>query len=141
MAPIHRVLIKTHHMTSTKKIQVITKAAKSLSCSVILKTGGWPGIMLAEGERVGEWMEVVRVSCLIIYSRESDIDEILQKLRYKDYLLLRKGVVERPRLNIEPGTVNVKTSMKGLVAFLEREPELYEWWRNHMGYKKGNDAP
>jgi hypothetical protein len=62
MARIHRVLIKTHHITSTKKIQAITKAAKSLSCSVILKTGGWPGIMLAEGERAGEWMKVVRVS-------------------------------------------------------------------------------
>lgn len=71
----------------------------------------------------------------------NDIDEILQKLRYKDHLLLRKEAVERPRLNIEPGTVSVKTSMKGLVAFLEKEPELYEWWRLHMGYKKGENAP
>jgi hypothetical protein len=55
--------------------------------------------------------------------------------------LLKKEAVERPRLNIEPGTVNVKTSMKGLVAFLEKEPELYEWWRIHMGYKKDEDAP
>jgi hypothetical protein len=99
-----------------------------------LKTGGWPGIMLAEGERAGEWMEVVRVSRFIIFSRESDIDEILQKLRYKDYLLLKKEAVQRPRLDVEPGTVNVKTSMKGLVGFLEKEPELYEWWRIHMGY-------
>ena len=49
-------------MTSRKKILVITKAAKRLSCSVLLKTGGPPGIMLAEGQEAGEWLEVVRVS-------------------------------------------------------------------------------
>lgn len=48
-------------MTSRKKILAITKAAKRLSCSVLLKTGGPPGIMLAEGEGAAEWMEVVRV--------------------------------------------------------------------------------
>lgn len=63
MASIYRVLIKTHHMTSRKKIFAITKAAKRLSCSVILKTGGPPGVMLAEGEEALEWMEIVRVSC------------------------------------------------------------------------------
>jgi hypothetical protein len=61
MAPTHRILIKTHHMTSRKKILVITKAAKRLSTSVLLKTGGPPGIMLAEGQGAGEWLEVVRV--------------------------------------------------------------------------------
>jgi hypothetical protein len=64
MAPIHRILIKTHHMTSRKKILAITKAAKRLSCSVLLKTGGPPGVMIAEGESgpALEWLEVVRVS-------------------------------------------------------------------------------
>ena len=62
MAPIYRVLIKTHHMTSRKKILALTKAAKRLSCAVLLKTGGPPGIMLAEGEGALEWMEIVRVS-------------------------------------------------------------------------------
>lgn len=63
MAGIHRILIKTHHMTSRKKISAITKAAKRLSCSVVLKTGSPPGIMLAEGEEedAGAWLEIVRV--------------------------------------------------------------------------------
>jgi len=65
MPPLYRVLIKTHHMTSRKKILTITKAAKRLSCSVILKTGGPPGIMLAEGEGALEWMEIVRVRRLL----------------------------------------------------------------------------
>lgn len=62
MTPIYRVLIKTHHMTSRKKILVISKAAKQLSCSVVLKTGAPPGIMLAEGEGAEEWLKVVGVS-------------------------------------------------------------------------------
>jgi hypothetical protein len=63
--PLYRILIKTHHMTSRKKILAITKATKRLSCSVILKTGSRPGIMLAEGESALEWMEIVRVRCAI----------------------------------------------------------------------------
>jgi hypothetical protein len=62
MASLHRILIKTHRMTSRKKILAITKAAKRLSCSVVLKTEGPPGIMMAEGNGALEWMEVVRVS-------------------------------------------------------------------------------
>lgn len=61
MAALHRILIKTHHMTSRKKIIALNKAAKRFSCSVLLKTGGPPGVMLAEGEEAGEWLEVVRV--------------------------------------------------------------------------------
>jgi hypothetical protein len=61
MALPYRILIKTHHMTSRTKIQTITKAAKRLSCTVLLKVGDPPGIMLAEGKGALEWMEVVRV--------------------------------------------------------------------------------
>jgi hypothetical protein len=59
---IHRVLIKTHHMTSRSKLASITRATKRLSCSAILKTGSPPGVMIAEGEGALEWMEIVRVS-------------------------------------------------------------------------------
>lgn len=64
MPPLHRILIKTHHMTSRKKILALTKAAKRLSCSVLLKTGGPPGVLIAEGALAGDWVEVVRVSDL-----------------------------------------------------------------------------
>jgi hypothetical protein len=66
MPPIHRILIKTHHMTSRKKIITLTRAASNLQCSVLLKTGPHPpGIMLAEGESAGEWLKVVKVSPLL----------------------------------------------------------------------------
>lgn len=58
-----RILIKTHHMTSVRKIDKITKAAKKLDCAVLLKTGRPPGVMLAEGEvgKADEWLDVVKV--------------------------------------------------------------------------------
>jgi hypothetical protein len=63
MPPIHRLLIKTHHMTSRKKILTLTRAASNLQCSVLLKTGPHPpGIMLAEGERAEDWLKAVKVS-------------------------------------------------------------------------------
>ncbi|PVH82191.1 hypothetical protein DL98DRAFT_457217 [Cadophora sp. DSE1049] len=123
MPPYTRILIKTHHMTSRKKILTIAKAAKRLSCSVLLKTEGPPGVMVAEGELAGDWLEVVR------------------KLRYKDYQLMKREEVEKRGLNIEPGDVKELTSMKELGAFLEGNREIYEWWRVGMGYKKDDDAP
>ncbi|KAK0119683.1 hypothetical protein ONS95_011119 [Cadophora gregata] len=123
MPQIQRILIKTHHMTSRKKILTITKAAKRLSCSVLLKTGGPPGVMVAEGELAGDWLEVVR------------------KLRYKDYQLMKREDVGEKGLDVGPGDVKELTGMKELGAFLERNREIYEWWRVGMGYKKGEDAP
>lgn len=65
---LYRVLIKTHHMTSRKKINAITKAAKKYSCAVYLKTGAHPpGVMIAEsGEEDGvrEWVASVKVCAL-----------------------------------------------------------------------------
>lgn len=53
---------------------------------------------------------------------------------------MKKEEVKDRGLDIEPGTVTELTSMKDLGAFLERNGEMYEWWRVHMGYKKGDDA-
>ena len=63
-----RALIKTHHMTSRKKIMAITKAAKQYECAVYLKTGMHPpGVMIGEcdgqeGEQdLKEWVRSVKV--------------------------------------------------------------------------------
>lgn len=73
---LSRILIKTHHMTSVKKIEKITKAAKKLDCAVLLKTGRPPGVMLVEGEvgKADEWLDVVKVgspSCVIAFRGNS----------------------------------------------------------------------
>lgn len=108
-------------MTSRTKIQTITKAAKRLSCSVLLKIGDPPGIMLAEGEGALEWMETVR------------------RLRYKDYQLLKKEAIKEYRLDVPIGSVKELTSMKDLGAFLSRDDQIYRWWRVNMGYVKDGE--
>lgn len=120
---LHRALIKTHHMTSRKKIQALTKAAKSLSCSVVLKTGRPPGVMLAEAETqdaVQEWVDVVK------------------RLRYKDYRMLKMEELEddKGRLTLEPGHVRECEEMKDLGAYLD-ECGMKEWWTEHMGFARG----
>ena len=60
---VYRALIRTHHMTSRKKIQRLSKAAKAQQYSVVIKTGRPPGVMIAEGEERGnvqEWIDVVK---------------------------------------------------------------------------------
>jgi hypothetical protein len=49
---------------------------------------------------------------------------------------LGKDQVEEQRLDVEPGRVKELTSMKELGAFLEGDPELYQWWRLKMRYKE-----
>jgi hypothetical protein len=51
--------------------------------------------------------------------------------------LLGKDEADERRLDVGPGRVKELTSMKELGAFLERDPELYQWWRLKMGYKEG----
>jgi hypothetical protein len=49
-------------MTSRKKILAIARAADTLQCAVLLKTGFQsPGIMLAEGKHADEWLKFVKV--------------------------------------------------------------------------------
>ena len=71
---LYRALIKTHHMTSRKKIAAITKAAKRYECAVYLKTGAHPpGVMIAESEGEKDmrgWVGAVKVSrllCVFVY--------------------------------------------------------------------------
>ncbi|CAO1606464.1 hypothetical protein XANCAGTX0491_009962 [Xanthoria calcicola] len=115
-----RALIKTHHMTSRKKIQAITKSAKHHSCSVLIKTGKPPGVMIAQGteDAVKQWVESVK------------------RLRYKDYRLLRLEAVTAGELSPHPGSITEFGSMKDLSAYLE-QCEVWEWWAEHMGFANG----
>ena len=64
---VFRALIRTHHMTSRKKIQAISKAAKKYDCALYIKTGAHPpGVMIAECEQGGtnglaDWVSAVKV--------------------------------------------------------------------------------
>ncbi|TVY46663.1 hypothetical protein LOCC1_G003759, partial [Lachnellula occidentalis] len=120
---LQRILIKTHHMTSRKKIGIITRATKRLDCSVLLKVGANPGIMLCEGHenRASEWETVVR------------------KLRYKDMRLLKRESISElhlATLGVKEGDVEEMEEIKDFAKLLEKDPRLFHSWRVGMGYVK-----
>ena len=67
MIMLFRALIRTHHMTSRKKISAISKAAKKYECAVYLKTGSHPpGVMISESqveglEGLAGWVAAIKV--------------------------------------------------------------------------------
>ncbi|KAI9157996.1 HET-6OR heterokaryon incompatibility protein [Paramyrothecium foliicola] len=116
-------LIRTHHITSRKKVQKLKKAASlhNLEC-VILRSGGSPGIMYAQGRDaagVEGWVSAV------------------QSLRYKDYQCVSKPALSQIRMVQE-----ASNSFKELVSVTDFGEEmskrgLQEWWRKAMGYSEG----
>ena len=60
---MYNALIKTHHVTSRKKIALLKKTAERLSVYALLRVGGTPGVMYVEGseEDVKEWVGTVHV--------------------------------------------------------------------------------
>jgi len=82
--------------------------------------------MLAEGSEALEWMEVVR------------------KLRYKDYRLMKKEEVSDRKgrldqLGVKQGSVREFGDMKDFGGFLAGDEELLRWWRRNMGFVKGDE--
>ena len=75
MTTIVHALIRTHHITSSKKIACLKAAAEKYDVHVLIRSGAPPGIMYVEGrdemggsremmkgeERVRMWLEIVRV--------------------------------------------------------------------------------
>lgn len=123
---LFNALIRTHHITSRKKVAVLKKAADAHNCYVLLRSGGAPGVMYVEGQReedVGAWVNTV------------------QRLRYKDYQLATKpgpqsgegreeGDHDRA---IRPGLTEVD-SVKEFGLIMEKRG-LLGWWRKGMGYE------
>ena len=122
---LYNALIRTHHITSRKKVAALKRAADVHQCSVLLRSGGCPGIMYVEGRdkvQVEGWVGVVR------------------KLRYKDFqLVTRPSALEpegEPEENIKEeldiGLAEVE-SVKEFGNFMEKRGVL-NWWRKGMGY-------
>ncbi|OQE13475.1 hypothetical protein PENFLA_c047G08721 [Penicillium flavigenum] len=137
MQTLYNALIRTHHITSRKKVAALKRAADTHQCAVLLRSGGCPGIMYVEGgkEPVESWVDVVR------------------RLRYKDFqLVTRPGVVEEEEDGRgKQGTGNRNGEKKdgkelGLAVGLDEvesvkefgaimaERGVWNWWRRGMGY-------
>ncbi|KAJ6190067.1 hypothetical protein N7519_000088 [Penicillium mononematosum] len=138
MQTLYNALIRTHHITSRKKVAALKRAADTHQCAVLLRSGGCPGIMYVEGgkEPVESWIDVVR------------------RLRYKDFqLVTRPGVVEEEELdgrgkqgtgnrNGEKGDgkelglavgLDEVESVKEFGAIMAKRG-VWNWWRRGMGY-------
>lgn len=62
-ATLFNALIRTHHITSRKKVAKLKHAADVHSCYVALHSGKCPGIMYCEGSENGvrNWVNAVQV--------------------------------------------------------------------------------
>ncbi|KAL4783887.1 hypothetical protein BJX76DRAFT_241505 [Aspergillus varians] len=135
--PYYNALIRTHHITSRKKVSALKRAADGLDCFALLRSGGCPGIMYVEAKEkdaVESWVSVVR------------------NLRYKDFQLVNRpacamveeeqGVAEgkgkgggkKDRKDAELGTgLEEVESVKEFGNFMEKRG-VWQWWRRGMGY-------
>lgn len=60
---VWNALIRTHHITSRKKVAKLHQAAAHHNVLALLRYGGAPGIMYVEGQENGvqQWVEAVHV--------------------------------------------------------------------------------
>ena len=129
---LYNALIRTHHITSRKKVAALKRAADGLNCSALIRSSGCPGIMYVEAKEkdaVESWVGVVR------------------DLRYKDFQLVSRPasvVVEGGREGQGSAEVKAKSSGKntGLkevesvkeFGSLMEQKGVLAWWRRGMGY-------
>ncbi|KAF2712022.1 hypothetical protein K504DRAFT_499136 [Pleomassaria siparia CBS 279.74] len=138
MSSIWTALIRTHHITSRKKVGKLRSAASNHDIYALLRSGGCPGIMYCEGSESGvkDWVADV------------------QRLRYKDFQLVKKAAEKqsddddddgnggghghgRRKSEInnrdEGGRLEEVGSVKEFGACMA-ERGVTRWWRNGMGY-------
>lgn len=126
---LYNALIRTHHITSRKKVAALKRAADTHQCFVLLRSGGCPGIMYVESRdqaRVESWVGVVR------------------KLRYKDFQLVsRPGPLAPDDAGQGPLQDSNSHSMGPGLSEVDHVKEfggymaqrgVWNWWRRGMGY-------
>ncbi|KAJ8105854.1 hypothetical protein OPT61_g9932 [Boeremia exigua] len=128
-APIYNALIRTHHITSRKKVAKLRAAASNHNVYALLRYGGSPGIMYCQGLEPGvrHWVADV------------------QRLRYKDFQLVKKPAQKQPE-----GPTNDNDAPFGKLQEIDTVKEfgaqmesfgIWNWWRVGMGYQKDPSQP
>jgi hypothetical protein len=123
MSTIYNALIRTHHITSRKKVAKLRAAASNHNVYALLRYGGCPGIMYCQGseEGVKAWVSSVH------------------RLRYKDFQLVVKPAEkqgEGARIkdeDVDHGKLEEMESVKDFGARMQ-EMGVWGWWRKGMGY-------
>lgn len=114
-------LIRTHHVTSRKKLQRVRKAAAHFGVPyVLVRYGGSPGLMYAEGGEascLGSWVSAVK------------------DLRYKDFQCVYKPEARQIEVNDGPaaasvpaGAFNETESVSSFGEVMDRRG-LGEWFK------------
>ncbi|KAL3470064.1 hypothetical protein BJX99DRAFT_251479 [Aspergillus californicus] len=124
----YNALIRTHHITSRKKVSALKRAADAHNCFALLRSGGCPGIMYVEAtekDDVEGWVNTVK------------------NLRYKDFQLVSRpaaAVVEGQQVEQEGGKkdelgrgLEEVESVKEFGSLMEQRG-IWGWWRKAMGY-------
>jgi hypothetical protein len=123
MSSTWNALIRTHHITSRKKVAKLRAAASNYNVYALLRHGGCPGIMYCQGTEAGvrDWVSSV------------------QRLRYKDFQLVRKAAekqvegVNATEKSVDYGQLEEAESVKDFGAQMQ-ELRVWSWWRKGMGY-------
>ncbi|ETI29207.1 hypothetical protein G647_01660 [Cladophialophora carrionii CBS 160.54] len=118
----YHALIRTHHITSRKKVARLKAAAKQLQCYALLRSGGIPGVMYVRGSdpaQVQKWVDTVH------------------GLRYKDYQLVAPVATiagaESQSGFAKEGILQEVETVKEMAVYMERQG-IQRWWRAAMGF-------
>lgn len=138
----YHALIRTHHITSRKKVAALRQAAKKHDVHVVLCSGKPPGIMYVKGieqKSVQTWVDTVQVKhecAVILHPTRTDQS---QSLRYKDYKVAQKtiradsGPDTAMDTAFEPGRLFEVESVRDFGNSMSKH-RVYDWWRSAMGY-------
>lgn len=119
--PVYHALIRTHHITSRKKVARLKAAAKQLQCYALIRSGGVPGAIYVRGEnqsQVQQWVDTVH------------------GLRYKNYQLsvAVEAASGSDQYNLfKSGILEEVESVKEMGARMETAG-LQKFWRAAMGF-------
>ncbi len=114
---IYHALIRTHHISSKKKIRSLRAAAAEHDVGVLIHVGV-PGIMYVSGAKedgVQSWVDHVH------------------ELRYKDYHLAVRVDDTGKEMAVAVGRLDAVESVKDFGETMQKAG-LWEWWRKGMGY-------
>lgn len=109
-------LIRTHHVTSRRKLQRVRKAAAHFGVPfVLVRYGGSPGLMYAESDEascLGSWVSAVK------------------DLRYKDFQCVYKPEARQvgDAAKVPSGAFNETESVSSFGQVMDRKG-LGEWFR------------
>ena len=151
---LYNALIRTHHITSRKKVSALKRAADTHHCFILIRYGGVPGIMYVEGQErkdVESWVGVVkglRYKDFQLVARpgpleteEGNNDENSSKRKIKTGKVMNTGgtagnsypeQLKEAKVGLEE--VETVKDFGGLMA----QKRIWRWWRRGMGYESAD---